>query len=219
MSDDRPALEDVLIAATRGALVGVHVGFVGQVVDYDRVTQTATIRPVVKGRRKTEEGGVEFYDLPLLVRVPVEFPQGGGCSITWPLAVGDQGMVRISERSHDEWRAVGGAGLQPQHTRRFDLTDATFFPGVSSPADPLTEVDASAMVVAAADLRLGDKTAADFVALASLVMARLNALQQAFDAHVHATAATGPPVGPTPVPGLIPVGALASVAAAKVKAK
>jgi len=218
VDEDRPALEDVLSAATRGALVGVHIGFVGQVVDYDRVTQTATIRPVVKGRRKTEEGGVEFYDLPELVNVPVEFPQGGGCSITWPLAAGNQGMVRVAERSHDEWRAVGGAGLQPQHSRRFDLTDATFYPGVRSPADPLTEVDAVAMVIAGAELRLGDKTASAFVALASLVSARLDALQQAFDAHMHATAALGPPVVPTPVPGLIPVGALAAVAATKVKA-
>ena len=48
---------------------------------------------------------------------------------------------------------------------------------------------------------------------------RLDKLQAAFDAHMHATAATGPPSPPTPVVGLIPVGALAPVAAAKVKAE
>lgn len=219
MDEARPSLEDVLDGAIRGALVGVHTGFVAEVVSYDRTTQTATLQPVVRGRRRTEEGTVEFYALPQLVNVPVEFPSGGGCSITWDLAKGDQGIVRILERSHDEWRTVGGSSTSPQHARRFDLTDATFFPGGRSPASPLVEVAAGALVVAGADVRLGGKTAADFVALASLVSDRLDKLQQAFDSHVHATAATGPPVAPTAVVGLIPVGALAPVAAAKVKAE
>lgn len=219
MDEARPTLEDVLEGAIRGALVGVHTGFVAEVVAYDRTTQTATLQPVVRGRRRTEEGGVEFYSLPQLVNVPVEFPAGGGCSITWDLAAGDQGIVRILERSHDEWRAVAGSSTSPQHARRFDLSDATFCPGGRSPAAPLDEVAAGALVVAGADVRLGSKTAADFVALASLVSDRLDKLQAAFDAHMHATAATGPPSPPTPVVGLIPVGALAPVAAAKVKAE
>lgn len=58
----------------------------------------------------------------------------------------------------------------------------------------------------------------ELVALANLVDNRLTKLQSAFDAHVHATAATGPPSPPTAVPGVIPVGTLDSVAATKVKA-
>jgi hypothetical protein len=199
--------------------VGVHVGFVGRVVSYDHEKQTATIQPVVKGRRRNEDGDLEFYLLPQITNVPVEFPQGGGgaYSITFPLAVGDLGMVRIMERSHDEWRTTGAESTQPQHPRRFDLTDATFYPGISSPADPLDQIDESAMVIAG-DLKLGDKSASELVALASLVLDRLNKLQTAFDQHMHATAGTGPPVGPTPVPGVIPVGQLASVAATKVRA-
>ena len=60
--------------------------------------------------------------------------------------------------------------------------------------------------------------AGEFIALANLVNDRLAKLQAAFDAHVHATAALGPPSPPTPVPGSIPVGPLASVAATKAKA-
>lgn len=58
----------------------------------------------------------------------------------------------------------------------------------------------------------------ELVALANLVNDRLSKLQNAFDAHVHATAPTGPPSPPTAVPGVIPVGTLDSVAATKVKA-
>lgn len=60
--------------------------------------------------------------------------------------------------------------------------------------------------------------AGDFVALAGLVSARLTALQTAFDAHVHPTAALGAPSPPFAVPGVIPVGPLAPVAATKAKA-
>jgi hypothetical protein len=63
-------------------------------------------------------------------------------------------------------------------------------------------------------VRLGDKVATDFVALASLVSTQLGAIKTAFDAHVHTSAApatpTSPPTVPMPAPG--------SVAATKVKA-
>jgi len=62
--------------------------------------------------------------------------------------------------------------------------------------------------------------ASQFVALAGEVLDRLTKLQTAFDGHVHATAALGPPSIPTPNPAIgVPVGALASVAAERVKAE
>jgi hypothetical protein len=67
-------------------------------------------------------------------------------------------------------------------------------------------------------LTFGDATTADFVALAGKVDDGLGKLQSAFDQHVHATAGTGTPSGPTIVPGVIPVGTLDSTAASKVKA-
>lgn len=64
----------------------------------------------------------------------------------------------------------------------------------------------------------------DAMALASRTDARLAHLEAAFNAHVHATAAPGPPVPPTPIPGVIPVeapppgsGFVGTVASAVVK--
>jgi phage baseplate assembly protein V len=80
------------------------------------------------------------------------------------------------------------------------------------------------IVVEDSEIRLGSDSASNFVALATQTNQRLANLEAAFNAHVHATAATGPPVGPTPVPSLIPVetvfpgsGVVGSVAATKVK--
>lgn len=69
-------------------------------------------------------------------------------------------------------------------------------------------------------VNLGAKAAADFVALAADVKARLDTIQSTFDAHTHVTTAT---IGASGTPGVIsppssPIGALASVAATKVKA-
>lgn len=66
---------------------------------------------------------------------------------------------------------------------------------------------------------LADGAATKRVALAEEVDDRLGKLQLGLDTHVHATAAVGPPVAPTPVPGVMPVGTLAPTNATDVYAK
>lgn len=76
-----------------------------------------------------------------------------------------------------------------------------------------TTIDATTLI------KLG-ANAANFVALANLVKARIDTIQQAFDAHTHigtATVSTGP-VGTIAAPAS-PIGALDAVAASKVKAE
>lgn len=65
----------------------------------------------------------------------------------------------------------------------------------------------------------GDAAATKKLALADDVDDRLGKLQAAFDSHVHATAAVGAPSPPTPVPLVIPVGALAPTASTNVYGK
>jgi hypothetical protein len=69
-------------------------------------------------------------------------------------------------------------------------------------------------------VRLGDATATDFVALASLVLARLNALEAAFNGHTHVYSPG--PGAPVPTATALPQATpsvLADVAATLVKAK
>jgi phage baseplate assembly protein V len=67
-------------------------------------------------------------------------------------------------------------------------------------------------------VHLGSDAGASFVALATATQASLNQLRDAFNAHMHATAAVGPPSIPTPSPGVIPVAFTSAVAATKAKA-
>jgi len=83
-------------------------------------------------------------------------------------------------------------------------------------------VASTKVVVAAPLVELAGN--ADAVALASKVESRLVHLEAAFNAHVHPTAALGPPSTPLPVPLVIPVedaagsGVVGNVASSKVKA-
>lgn len=67
-------------------------------------------------------------------------------------------------------------------------------------------------------LHLGEKDASDFVALASKVQADLDALRDAFNSHMHATAGTGAPSPPTPGAGIPVVLTIGGVASEKVRA-
>lgn len=74
------------------------------------------------------------------------------------------------------------------------------------------------IVVTDSEIRLGSDSASNFVALAHLVLAELNAIRTAFDTHTHVYI----PGAGTPTPTAIPVpvmGAAGSVAASKVKAE
>lgn len=185
----QPGLEELILEAVRGELARAHVALPAKIVSYDQATQTATVQPTIRARYRDERGQSTPYQLPSIAKVPVAFPAGGGFSITWPLAVGDKGLLLVVERSLDEWKATDGDDCTPQDPRRFDLTDCTFIPALRSPAAPLTEVLAGAMVIAGAEIRLGSKTAAQAFVLGT-------AFKTLYNAHTHATGVgpSGPPV-------------------------
>lgn len=212
-----PTDHEILLEAIRSQLARVNTSLPGVVVSYSEANQTATVRPSFRFAYRDAEGVLQRYDPPAIHNVPVAFPGGGSFSITWPLAEGDSVLLVFSSRSLDEWRTVAGAAHEPKDLRRFDLSDAVAVPGLRSPADPIPAAGraAGAMVLRAADLRLGSATASDSVALASLVEAEINALWTAIGAHMHAGVTVGSGVtGTATYPG-----SSGSVGASKVKAE
>lgn len=193
----------------------MHTALPGVVVSYDQVTQTISAQVVIQSRYKQADGTLVAYTPPVVSGIPVAFPAGAGWSITWPLEAGDPVVLVFAERSLDEWKATGNSASTPRHLRRFDLSDAIAIPGAQAPASPLdaTAVDATAMVIAGDLIKMGSSAATAWIALASLVDARLAAVVAAFNAHVHATG-----IGPTLVP-TVPLGAQATVASSKVKSE
>ncbi len=211
----KPSPADLLTAATASATAKMRTAEPGVIVSYDAATQRATVALGIAVRVK-RPGGAVVHEAPVTVpNVPIAWPQAGGYSLTFPLAAGDEVMLVFSSRSLDEWKlGAARSGVEASDPRRFAVQDAVAFPTkAATPPLPSTNYDAAALVIAGAMLKLGDSSATDLVALASLVEARLDTLISQAILHTHATG-----VGPTgPAIGILP--RVGGVGATKVKAK
>ena len=119
-----PSIEKVLAMAIEARLFDVHTCLPVVVESYDPGTETVSVKPALK--RKYEDGSI--VELPLILNVPVMFPRGEKASITFPIKKGNSGFVVFSERSLDVWKSKGGV-VDPNDPRKFNMTDAIFFPG------------------------------------------------------------------------------------------
>src|SRR5260363_61552 len=82
--------QEALRAAIHGALIDVWTALPGSVQAFDAHALTVTVRPAIQGvvrrlDRETATVRTEAVELPLLGDVPVFFPRGGGCTLTFPV--------------------------------------------------------------------------------------------------------------------------------------
>ena len=120
-------LSDILKQSVRSGLENVHTAIPGEVVEFDAAEAKARIRPLV--RRKLANGDIQ--PLADVYEVPVLYPSSGDSVVSWPLLVGDSGILIFAERNIDAWLQRGGV-QDPPSKRRFDLTDGMFVPGLWS---------------------------------------------------------------------------------------
>ena len=110
---------------------------------------TCTVQPSVMGRTFIK-GIVSDVALPLLVDCPVQFPSGGGCSLTFPVAPGDECLVVFSSRCIDGWWQ--SSGVQPQaEMRMHDLSDGFVILGFRSVPRVLPSISAAAVQIRSDD--------------------------------------------------------------------
>jgi len=106
-------------------LSDVHTAMPGKVEKYEYDKQRANVKPLV--RRRYSDG--TEVDFPVIAGVPVVFPRSAKASLTFPLEVGDTGLIIFCERSLDRWLSKGGV-TDSVYSRKFDLSDAVFIPGM-----------------------------------------------------------------------------------------
>ncbi|EMJ9262716.1 phage baseplate protein [Klebsiella pneumoniae] len=119
-------LAQAIMSAMRVAMPGIIQSF-----DPDAVT--AVVQPAIKGAEQDESGAEVSVNLPLLVDVPVVFPRGGGCTLTFPVSEGDECLVIFADRCIDFWWQSGGI-QEPVDGRMHDLSDAFCIVGPQSQA-------------------------------------------------------------------------------------
>lgn len=241
-------LSDILNAFRADLLSNLHTMMPGKVLRYDPVNQVADVQPLIKHvfwaptvKDDVNTIQLQYESYPAIPRVPVMFPGSSQYVVAWPLNVGDQVILDFSEASLDEVLATAQES-SPVDIGRHKLRHCVCYPKRPPQPSPSTDpgVTGNALMVVgkengtqiridgagtvtidAANIKLG-AGATDFVALASKVKSDFDTLQAAFDNHTHATAGTGTPSAPIPLPtflGTIPVGTLPGVASSKTKSE
>jgi hypothetical protein len=196
-----PAQDELTRRIIDGRLADVHTSAPGTVVKFNATDYTVDVKLGVQRPVARYDGGVTYEDPPVLPNVPIA---SFGTTRTYSrpdLAPGDIVWVLFAESSPAEFLDSGTAS-QPGDTARHSLSG-----GLAIPITLPGKLATSPKVVLSG-------AGGDFVALAGKVNARLDALEQWANTHMHATAALGPPV--IAAPALVPGGG--SVAAAETKA-
>lgn len=89
-------------------------------VDYTKFT--VSVQPAIMGKTEDAEGVQTDVQLPMLVDVPVLFPNAGGWHLTCPIQVNDECLVVFASRCIDAWWQNGGV-QKPMELRMNDLSD------------------------------------------------------------------------------------------------
>ncbi|MBK0706946.1 Gp138 family membrane-puncturing spike protein [Klebsiella pneumoniae] len=131
----------------------MRVSMPGIIQSFDPDAVTAVVQPAIKGAEQDESGAEVSVNLPLLVDVPVLFPRGGGCTLTFPVKAGDECLVIFADRCIDFWWQSGGI-QEPVDERMHDLSDAFCIVGPQSQAKKIGGISTTA-----AQLRTDDGSA------------------------------------------------------------
>lgn len=132
---NEPDLADVLAMHRKGIFLEMNCHHVGTIQSFDGAQQTAKVTINYKKTyfKPNAQGIVlpELKDYPVIVDAPVIVLGGGGYSLTFPVAAGDECVVLFNDRDIDAWFA--GSSSSPNPTARLhSFADAFVLIGVRS---------------------------------------------------------------------------------------
>lgn len=140
---------------------GLRVSLPGTIKSFDPESVTCEVELSMFGLSATAKRGSTSVDriksedgyYPVIQDIPVVFPRGGGCTLTFPVKAGDECLVIFSDRCIDFWWQ-NGETQNTSRTRSHSFSDAFVIPGPQSQAKKISSISASA-----AQLRTDDGSA------------------------------------------------------------
>lgn len=130
----------------------LYVACPGIIQSFNPSEKTCVVQPTTRAQVMAPDATTRWVELPLLVDCPVQFPGGGGVTLTFPLKLGDECLVIFADRCIDAWWQNGGLQNQAE-LRLHDLSDGFVIPGVSSKPKVQTSISTTE-----AQLRTDDGT-------------------------------------------------------------
>ena len=146
-------LDTAILAAFTGQQAGLWTAMPGIINSYSAAKATCSVQVSIKAQVRDEVGVESWVALPLLVDCPVIFPSGGGFTLTFPIAAGDECLVIFASRCIDAWWQSGGVQIQAD-LRMHDLSDGFVLVGPRSQ----TRLLSPAAATNAAELRSDDRS-------------------------------------------------------------
>jgi hypothetical protein len=150
--------EEAIRTALTGWQAGIWTALPGVVQSFDPAKMTAKVQPAVMGRLTLPNGQVQDLVMPTLLDCPVQFPGGGGFSLTFPVKAGDECLVVFASRCIDNWWYYGSKDAQGNITsqplaelRMHDLSDGFVILGFRSVPRVLGAVSTTATQLRADD--------------------------------------------------------------------
>ncbi|WP_207953238.1 Gp138 family membrane-puncturing spike protein [Paenibacillus agricola] len=103
----------------------------GIIQEFDPATQTVTVQTAIREKIIDEQLVTHWFEIPLLLDVPIVIPRAGGFALTLPIVPGDECLVVFADRCIDAWFSSGGVQNQIE-SRRHELSDGFAIIGVWS---------------------------------------------------------------------------------------
>lgn len=128
--------------AFAGSQCDIWTALPGIVQSVDFTDMTCSVQPAVQGTITDLNGIVKAVNLPLLIKVPIIFPQAGGFALTLPLAANDEVLIIWASRCIDAWWQQSGI-QPPMEVRMHDLSDGFAIPGPTSVPNTVTNVSST----------------------------------------------------------------------------
>jgi len=142
--------EPAIMAAIEGSRAGLWTALPGIIDSFDSGAMTCEVQPAIEGLGEMPDGTTTPRVMPLCLDCPVVFPAGGGVTMTFPLAAGDECLIVFAAKCIDAWWQQGG--VQPQaELRMHDLSDGFVIPGPRSQPRVLADVSTSAVEIRSDD--------------------------------------------------------------------
>ncbi len=125
-----------------GRLSGLWTAFPGIIQSVNLTKMTCSVQPAIQGTVEDEAGAKRLVNLPLLINVPICFPNSNGFIVTFPIVANDEVLVVVASRCIDAWWQLGGV-QRPMEARMHDLSDGFAIPGPRSQARLITGISAT----------------------------------------------------------------------------
>jgi hypothetical protein len=112
----------------------VHTQMPARVVSYNGHNNTCSIQPCINRIRTEDPNNLTIIELPQINDVPVKQCGSGKLLLSVAPQVDSYGVFYVCERDMELWKTNGGI-VDPNSSRKFDLTDGWFDPGLYPLAD------------------------------------------------------------------------------------